>query len=44
LLLLKSLILQDPEDYRRSQCLNNNDWKQVIQAINKIVHQTVPKY
>jgi hypothetical protein len=28
----QSLVLQDLEGYRRSQHLNNNDWKQ---AINK---------
>jgi hypothetical protein len=39
----QSLVLQDLEGYRRSQRLNNNDWKQAIQTINKIVHQTVPK-
>jgi hypothetical protein len=40
----QSLLLQDLEDYRRSQRLSNNDQKQAIQIINKIVHQTVPKY
>jgi hypothetical protein len=40
----QSLLLQDPEDYRRSQRLNNNDQKQAIQTINKIVYQTIPKY
>jgi hypothetical protein len=40
----QSLLLRDHEDYRRSQRLNNNDRKQVIQTINKIVYQTVPKY
>jgi hypothetical protein len=34
-------ILRDLEGYRRSQRLNNNDQKQAIQEINKIVHQTV---
>jgi hypothetical protein len=40
----KSLVLQDLEGYRSSQRLNNNDRKQVIQIINKTVHQTAPKY
>jgi hypothetical protein len=40
----KSLVLRDLEGYRSSQRLNNNDRKQVIQIINKIVHQTAPKY
>jgi hypothetical protein len=39
-----SLLLRDLEGYRRSQRLNNNDQKQVIQTINKIVYQTIPKY
>jgi hypothetical protein len=40
----QSLALQDLEGYRRSQRLNYNDGKQVIQTINKTVHQTLPKY
>jgi hypothetical protein len=40
----QSLVLQDLEDYRRSQRLNNNDRKQILQRINKIVYQTVSKY
>jgi hypothetical protein len=39
----QSLALQDLEGYRRSQHLNNCDWKQAIQSINEIVYQTVPK-
>jgi hypothetical protein len=39
----QSLLLRDIEGYRRSQHLNN-DQKQAIQTLNKIVHQTVPKY
>jgi hypothetical protein len=39
----QNLVLQDLEGYRTSRCLNNNDWKQVIQTINKKVHRTVPK-
>jgi hypothetical protein len=35
----QSLVLQDLEDYRRSQRLNNNNWKQAMHTINKIVHQ-----
>jgi hypothetical protein len=31
-------LLQDLEDYRRSHRLNNNDWKQAIQTINKTVY------
>jgi hypothetical protein len=27
----QSLVLQDLEGYRRSQCLNNAEWKQAIQ-------------
>jgi hypothetical protein len=37
LLLLKILLLQGLEGYNRSQRLNNNGQKQVIQIINKIV-------
>jgi hypothetical protein len=41
----QGLLLEGLEDFRGSQCLNNNDdKKQVIQRINKTVHQTVPKY
>jgi hypothetical protein len=40
----QSLFLHDLEDFRRQQRLNNNDWKQAIQIINKIVYQTVSKY
>jgi hypothetical protein len=40
----QSLPLEGLEDFRGSQCLNNNDRKQAIQRINKTVHQTVPKY
>jgi hypothetical protein len=39
----QSLVLQDLEDYRKSQRLNNNDRKQAIQIINKTVHQKIPK-
>jgi hypothetical protein len=45
LTVVQSLLLEDLDDFRSSQRLNNNDdWKQVIQRINKIVHQTVPKF
>jgi hypothetical protein len=40
----ESLVLRDLEGYRRSQRLNNNDQKQAIQTINKIVYQKEPKY
>jgi hypothetical protein len=40
----QSLLLQDLEDYRRSQRLNNNDRKQEIKTTNKTVYQAVPKY
>jgi hypothetical protein len=40
----QSLLLWDLEGYRRSQRLNNSDWKQAIQIVNKIVQQTIPKY
>jgi hypothetical protein len=40
----QSLLLRDLEGYRRSQHLNNNDKKQAIQTINKIVHQIILKY
>jgi hypothetical protein len=40
----QSLVLQGLEDYQSSQRLNNNDRKQAIQRINKIVHQIVHKY
>jgi hypothetical protein len=40
----QSLLLEGLEDYQSSQRLINNDRKQAIQRINKIVHQTVPKY
>jgi hypothetical protein len=40
----QSLLLRDLEGYQRSQHLNNNDRKQAIQIINKIVHQTTHKY
>jgi hypothetical protein len=41
----QSLLLEGLEDFCGSQRLNNNDdWKQAIQRINKIVCQTVPKY
>jgi hypothetical protein len=40
----QSFVLQDPEDCRRSQRLNNSDWKQSTQAINKIEHKIVHKY
>jgi hypothetical protein len=39
----QSLVLQDLEGYCRTQRLIYNDQKQVIQTINKIVHETVPK-
>jgi hypothetical protein len=39
----QNLVLQDSEGCRRSQHQNNDDWKQVTQPINKIVHQTVSK-
>jgi hypothetical protein len=32
------LLLQYPKGYGRSQRLNNNDWKQAIEATNKTVH------
>jgi hypothetical protein len=41
---IQSLLLRDLEGYQRSQRLNNSDRKQVIQTINKIVCQIVPKY
>jgi hypothetical protein len=40
----QSLLLRDLKGYHRSQRLNNNDRKQAIQTINKIVYQIVPKY
>jgi hypothetical protein len=40
----QSLAIRDLEDYCKSQRLNNNDWKQAMQKINKTGHQTVPKY
>jgi hypothetical protein len=40
----RSVVLQDLEGYHRSQCLNKYDQKQATQVINKIVHQTCPKY
>jgi hypothetical protein len=40
----QSLLLEGLEDFRGSQRLNNNDRKQTIQRINKIVHQTVHNY
>jgi hypothetical protein len=40
----QSLLLEVIEDFRSSQRLNNNDWKQAIQRINKTVYQTAPKY
>jgi hypothetical protein len=40
----QSLLLEDLEDFRGSQHLNNNSRKYAIQRINKTVHQTVPKY
>jgi hypothetical protein len=40
----QSLLLWDLEGYQKSQHLNNSDQKQAIEIINKIVHQTVPKY
>jgi hypothetical protein len=40
----QSLPLQDLEGYRRSQRPNNNDQKQAIRRIDKIIHQTVPRY
>jgi hypothetical protein len=40
LAIAQSLVLQDLEHFQSSQRLNNNDWKQAIQTINK----TVPKY
>jgi hypothetical protein len=41
----QSLLLEGLEDFRGLRRLNNNnDQKQAIQRINKIVHQTVPKY
>jgi hypothetical protein len=44
LMVAQSLVLQDLVGYQRSQHLNNSDWKQVIQTINKTVYKTVPKY
>jgi hypothetical protein len=41
---VQSVLLEGLEDYQSSQRLNNNDSKQAIQIINKIVHQIVPKY
>jgi hypothetical protein len=35
----QSLILQGLKDFQSSQRLNNNDQKQAIQIINKIVHK-----
>jgi hypothetical protein len=41
----QSLLLEGLEDFRGSRRLNNDDdRKQVIQRINKIVYQIVPKY
>jgi hypothetical protein len=40
----QSLLLEGLDDSRSSQRLNNNDRKQTIQRINKIVHQTVSNY
>jgi hypothetical protein len=41
----QSLLLEGLEDFQSSQRLNNNDdRKQAIQRINKIVHQTIHKY
>jgi hypothetical protein len=40
----QSLLLEGLEDYQSSHRLNNNDRKQVIQRINKTIHQKVPKY
>jgi hypothetical protein len=40
----QSLLLQDLEDYRRSQRLNNSDRKQAIQRVYKTVYQIVSKY
>jgi hypothetical protein len=40
----QSLLLEALEDFQGSQHLNNNDQKQAIKRINKILHQTVPKY
>jgi hypothetical protein len=40
----QSLLLEALEDFRGSQHLNNNDRKQAIKRINKILHQTGLKY
>jgi hypothetical protein len=40
----QSLLPPDLEGYQRSQRLNNSDWKQEIQIINKIIQQTVPNH
>jgi hypothetical protein len=40
----QSLVLQDPEDSRILQRLNNCDRKEAIQTINKTVYQIVHKY
>jgi hypothetical protein len=40
----QSLLPEGLEDYQSSQRLNNNDWKQAIQRINKTTHQIVPTF
>jgi hypothetical protein len=40
----QSLLLKGLEDYQSLQHLINNNRKQEIQRINKIVYQTVSKY
>jgi hypothetical protein len=40
----QSLHLQNLEGYHRSHHPNDSDQKQAMQAINKIVHQTISKY
>jgi hypothetical protein len=40
----QSLLFECLEDYQSSQRLNNNDRKQAIQRINKIVQKIVHKY
>jgi hypothetical protein len=44
LLAAQSLLLEGLDDSRSSQHLNNNDRKQAIQRINKIVYQIIPNY
>jgi hypothetical protein len=40
----QSLLLEGLEGFQSLQRLFNNDQKQVIQRINKKVHQTIPEH